>query len=167
MLSVAAPWEEHQRTIEDLERSISKFEQELDTLVERKKNTRDRARIEETLQRIVEIHSELISLRKSMDTERAHIQEAHPKKTYVLDSYDSRSLKAKKNSRRYKRSHLSSQLDQLLIKVQLKFTKFMTTDDKKEDMVAVEEVVEKKRKKKREREADVYLRRRSKVKLVK
>ena len=161
------PWSEHQEKIQDLERNIYKYEQELDVLVERKKNTRERARIEETLQRIVEIHGELISLRKTMDSQRTHLQAEHPDKAHVLENYDSRSVKVGRANKKYGSNPLSPQLDQLLIKVRLKFSSFMVQDEQKDEAIAVEKVVEAKRKKKREREADVYLRRRSKVKLVK
>ena len=57
-------WDEHLEDIEDLQRAIVKSQQEMEVLVEKKKNTREQARIEQTLQRIVEIHAELISLRK-------------------------------------------------------------------------------------------------------
>lgn len=163
----AEPWEGHQKEIEDLERNIYKFEQELAELVAKKKKTRDKARIEETLQRIVEIHAELISLRKGMDTMRSHLKEFHPEKAHILDNYDSRKKLALQNRERYKSSPISKQLDQLLIKVQLKFSSFMAAEDQKKEIREVEKVVRSKRKKKREREADVYLRRRSKVKLVK
>ena len=167
IFSFAHEWPEHQRRIEELEKSISKFEQELSVLVDRKKKSRDSARNEENLQRIIEIHAELISLRRDMDHQRTHITAEHPKMAHVLDSYDSRSLKANQRKKRYRRSHLSSRLDQLLIKVQMKYSSFTRQEEQTTDMIAVEKVVEKKRKKKREREADVYLRRRSKIKLTK
>ncbi len=163
----ATPWEGHQEDIQDLERSIFKYQQELDVLVEKKKNTRDKARIEQTLQRIVEIHAELISLRKNMDTIRLHLKEVHPEKAHILDNYDSRVIASKKQGEKYKSSPLSRELDQLMIKVQLKFASFIRTEDKTEDMKEVETIITHKRKKKKEREADVYLRNRSKVKLVK
>ena len=64
-------------------------------------------------------------------------------------------------------SPLDHQLDQLLIKIQLKFASFMQPEEKKKELVEVEQVVQEKKKKRKEREADVYLRRKSKVKLVK
>lgn len=162
----ASPWEKHQFEIQELERSIYKSQQELDTLVEKKKNTRERARIEQTLQRIVEIHAELISLRKDLDTTREHLIAEHPDKAHVLDEYDSRMSRYNDKAKKLA-SPLSRHLDKLLMQVQLKFSSFINTQDKKEEVVAVERAVNKKRKKKREREADVYLRKRSKVKLTK
>lgn len=163
----AEPWESHQEDILEIERGIFKYQQELDVLVEKKKNTRDRARIEQTLQRIVEIHAELISLRKSMDNMRDHLSLEHPDKVRILDNYDSRMYALKKQNSKHQRSPLSRQLDDLMLKVQLKFASFIRTDEQKEEMVAVESILQKKRKKKKEREADVYLRKRSKIKLVK
>ncbi len=162
----AKPWADHQFEIQELERSIYKSQQELDTLVEKKKNTREQARIEQTLQRIVEIHAELISLRKTLDTTRDHLKAEHPDKVHVLDEYDTRMARYNDRAKRLA-SPLSQQLDKLLMQVQLKFSSFMTVEDKKEEVLAVEKVVDKKRKKKREREADVYLRERSKIKLTK
>ena len=164
-LSWASPWEEHIGDIENLERSIFKFQQELDVLVEKKKNTREQARIEQTLSRIVEIHAELISLRKSMDNIRSHLKLEHPEKAHILDQYDSRVYGRKQRKRNYD-SPLSAQLHQLLIKVQLKYASFRKYDEPKDEMVAVEKTIKRKRKKKKEREADVYLRNRSKVRLV-
>lgn len=163
----ADPWESHKEEVQELEHNIIKYEQELGELVEKKKKTRDKVRIEETLQRIVEIHAELISLRKSMDTLAAHLKVEHPEKAHILDDYDSRKRSRVSQSGRFKRSPITKQLDQLLIKVQVKYASFMKVDDKKEAVQKVEKVVQKKKKEKREREADVYLRRRSKVKLVK
>ncbi len=164
--AMATPWEGHIEDIESLERKIYKFEQELNVLVEKKKNTREQARIEQTLNRIVEIHAELISLRKSMDNVRNHLKLEHPDKAHVLDQYDSRVYGRKQRKNRIE-SPLSRQLDQLLIKIQLKFSSFMRNqEEKKDEMIAVEETLTKKRKKKKEREADVYLRKRSKVRLV-
>lgn len=166
VVSHSHDWKHHQEDIEELEHDIFKLQQELDVLVERKKNTRERARIEQTLQRIVEIHAELISMRKSMDTTREHLKLDHPTKVSVLDDYDSRMKSIRKRKNKFA-SPLSRQLDLLMIKVQLKFSSFIKTEDKKEEQVAVEKVIEGKEKRKKEREADVYLRRRSKVKLVK
>lgn len=164
--ALATPWDEHIEDIESLERNIYKFEQELDVLVEKKKNTREQARIEQTLSRIVEIHAELISLRKSMDNIRNHLKLEHPDKAHVLDQYDSRVYGRNQRKNRIE-SPLSRQLDQLLIKIQLKFASFRRDEEsKKEEMVAVEKTLNEKRKKKKEREADVYLRKRSKVRLV-
>lgn len=162
----AAPWETHQAEIEDLERSVYKLQQELEFLVERKKNTRERVRIEQTLQRIVEINAELISLRKTMDTTRTHLEAEHPEQAGILDEYDSRMFAFRKKNRKYN-SPISKQLDSLLLKVQLKFASFVTTDDRRTQVREVENVLKKKRKQKKEREADIYLRRRSKIKLVK
>lgn len=163
---LADPWPEHLQAVQDLERNIYKLQVELDTLVEKKKNTREKARIEETLQRIVEIHAELISYRKRMDAERDHIKLEHPDKANVIDNYDSRVSKTSPTNK-YKRSSLSGDLDQLLIKVQMKFASYIKTEEPSREILAVEKVVEEKQKKKKEREADVYLRRRSKVKVVK
>ncbi len=160
----AEPWEEHIEDVENLETNIFKYQQELDVLVEKKKNTREQARIEQTLSRIVEIHAELISLRKKMDTTREHLKAEHPDKAHILDQYDSRVTDRSKRKRDFN-SPLSKQLDQLLIKIQLKFSSFMRAEPK-EEVATVEKVVKKKRKKKKEREADVYLRKRSKIKLV-
>ncbi len=162
----AKPWEDHKFEIRELERAIYKNQQELDVLVEKKKNTREQARIEQTLQRIVEIHAELISLRRNMDRTRNHLQKEHPDYAHVLDESDSRMDRYNAKVKRLS-SPLSQHLDQLLIKVQMKYSSFIDTDKKSEEMVAVEKVVKKKRKKKKEREADVYLRKRSKVKLTK
>ncbi len=161
----ATPWEGHIEDIENLETSIFKFQQELDVLVERKKNTREQARIEQTLSRIVEIHAELISLRKSMDTIRQHLKLEHPEKAHILDQYDSR-VYGRKKRERTGTSPLSQQLDQLMIKIQLKYSSFIRQENEKEEMVAVEKEIGAKRKKKKEREADVYLRKRSKIKLI-
>ena len=161
------PWPEHQANIQDLERNIYKFEQELQTLIEKKKKTRERARIEQTLQRIVEIHAELISLRKRMDNTREHLKDEHPEYAHVLDDYDSRMSRYQQQKDSYRQSPISKELDDLLMKVQLKFSSFIRTEKKNQAMEDVEEVVTEKLKKKKEREADVYLRRRSKVKLVK
>lgn len=161
----AEEWSGHIENIERIEKSLYKFQQELDVLVETKKKTRDRARIEETLQRIVEVHAELISLRKDLDTERDHLKKDHPDMAHVLDSFDTR-VKPK-SEKKYTLSPLDSQLDNLLIKVKLKFASFMEDGDQKKEMVEVKKVVEVKKRKKKEREADVYLRRKSKVKLVK
>lgn len=163
----AHSWDEHLGEVEELERNIYKYQQELDVLIEEKKNTREKARIEQTLQRIVEIHAELISLRKNMDTVREHLKAEHPGKAHILDQYDSRVRSANKQKKRYSNSPLSGELDQLLIKVQLKFASFMHPEDKKEEILEVEKVMKVKRKQKKEREADVYLRKRSKVRLVK
>lgn len=166
VVASADPWPEHLENVQDLERNIFKLQQELDTLVEKKKSTRDKARIEETLQRIVEIHAELISYRKRMDSERDHIKLEHPDKTNIIDNYDSRTAKGSA-SKKWKSSPLGAQLDQLLIKVQMKFATFIKTEEPSKEIVAIEKVVEEKQKKKKEREADVYLRRRSKVKVTK
>ncbi len=165
-VAVASPWEQHRADIEDLERSVYKMQQELDFLVERKKNTRETVRIEQTLQRIVEIHAELISLRKSMDNTREHLKAEHPEKAHILDEYDSRMFASKSRTRKFN-SPLGRQLDDLLLKVQLKFASFVRTEDRREEVLAVEKVLKTKRKEKKERDADVYLRRRSKIKLVK
>lgn len=163
----AEPWKGHKSDIEDLERDIYKYEQELQFLVDSKKKTRERARIEQTLQRIVEIHAELISLRKRMDNIREHLKTEHPDFAHVLDDYDSRMLRYQTEKGGRRRSPLSKDLDQLLIKVQLKFSSFVRTEQRKQEMVEVDKVIEGKMKDKKEREADVYLRGRSKVKLVK
>lgn len=164
---MAHEWKNHQDEIQDLERDIFKYQQEMDVLVEKKKNTRERARIEQTLARIVEIHAELISLRKAMDNTRVHLQSDHPDKAHILDNYDSRMKAMKNHSKKYRGSKLAQQLDQLLLKVQLKYSSYIRTDTQTDEMIAVETILTKKRKKKKEREADVYLRRRSKIKLTK
>jgi hypothetical protein len=163
----ASPWDSHLKTLEGLDNDIRKLEEELDVLVDKKKNSRDQARTEEALQRIVEIHSELITARKSFDKERIHIEQEHKEQAHLLDAYDSRTSKTKKNSKKYIASPISSELDQLLIKVQLKFASFMQNQEPTKDVQAVQQVVDQKRKQKREREADVYLRSRSRVKLSK
>ncbi|MCJ8276046.1 MAG: hypothetical protein HRT44_05635 [Bdellovibrionales bacterium] len=165
IISNAHEWSEHLDDIQRLEKGIYKYQQELDVLVDRKKKTRDAARIEETLQRIVEIHAELIALRQDLDKTKKHIGEVHPEQVGVLDNLN---LEAKpKKKKRLGTSPLDRQLDDLLIKIQLKFATFMQPEDKKDEMIEVEEVVKVKKRKKKEREADVYLRRKSKVKLVK
>ena len=166
-VSLAHEWHVHRGDIEDLERDIFKLQQELDTLVEKKKKTRERARIEQTLQRIVEIHAELISMRKTMDQTREHLKMDHPTKVAVIDEYDSRMQSIKKAKKSKFSSPLSRQLDMLMIKVQMKYSSFIKTDEKKAESIAVEKVIQEKEKRKKEREADVYLRRRSKIKLVK
>lgn len=162
----AEEWSDHQSTISRIERDIYKNQNELDVLVESKKKTRDRARIEETLQRIVEIHAELIALRKELDGERKHIQQEHPDKVALLEYIDP-TKKPKSENAKSAVSPLDHQLDQLLIKIQLKFASFMQPEEKKQELVEVEQVVKAKKKKRKEREAEVYLRRKSKVKLVK
>lgn len=162
----ADAWKDHRKDIDKLERAIYKFQQEMDVLVESKKNSRDRARIEETLSRIVEIHAELISLRKKMDNTRAHLKLEHPDKVSILDDLDSRTEMAKRRKRR-STGPLARQLDQLLIKVQLKFSSFIGVEEQREEVKAAEKMVQEKRKVKREREADVYLRKKSKVRLEK
>ena len=159
----AKPWKDHLEDISDLERNIYKFQQELDVLVERKKNTRERARIEQTLQRIVEIHAELISLRKNMDNTREHLKVEHPEKAHILDDYDSRMFGRKNKSS--SSSKLGAHLDDLLLKVQLKYSSFLLNQEK-EEVAEVEKVIMQKHKQKKEREADLYLRKRSKVRLV-
>ena len=165
LTSVAHDWAEHLDDIQRLEKGIYKYQQELDVLVDRKKKTRDAARIEETLQRIVEIHAELISLRQDLDKNRKHIAAEHPEQKGVLDNINAAAAPKKKKRLGY--SPLDRQLDDLLIKIQLKFATFMQPEEKKQVMKDVEEVVKVKKRKKKEREADVYLRRKSKVKLVK
>ncbi len=161
----AEAWVEHQKTLVDTERSIFKYQQELEVLVEKKKKTKDRARIEETLQRIVDIHTALITLRKKMDSERIHIEKEHPEKAALLENvqFDPKAPKTLKN----KFSPISSDLDQLLLKVQLKYASFQVPEEKKAELVEVEKVIELKEKRKKEREADLYLRKRSRVKLEK
>jgi len=163
----AGDWDDHFEDITDLERNIVKLQQEMDVLVEKKKKTREQARIEQTLQRIVEIHAELISYRKNMDNMRDHLKLDHPDKVHILDNYDSRMFAVKKKKGKYRGSPLSQKLDHLLIKVQIKYSSFIRTDEKSDEMIAVENVEKRKRKQKKEREADVYLRRRSKIRLVK
>jgi hypothetical protein len=163
----AHEWGEHIGEIEELERNIMKLQQEMEVLVEKKKNTREQARIEQTLQRIVEIHAELISLRGNMDHMRLHVESEHPDKIHVLDNHDSRMMAYKNKKGRLSNSPLSHKLDDLLLKVQMKYSTFIRTDDKTDEMIAVEKVVKDKRKRKKEREADVYLRKRAKIKLVK
>jgi hypothetical protein len=161
----ASPWEDHLGDIEYLETQIYKSQQELDVLVEKKKNTREQARIEQTLNRIVEIHAELISLRGRMDNVREHLKDEHPEKAHVLDRYDSRVYGRRSRQRSYN-SPLATKLDELILKVQLKFATFLRPEQDKREVLAVEEEISKKRKEKKEREADVYLRKRSKVRLV-
>ena len=163
----ALPWEEHLENIGELENGIFKYQQEMDVLIDKKKNTRERARIEQTLQRIVEIHAELISLRKTMDNTREHLKKNHPEKAHILDNFDSRMFAVKKNKKKNPNSALSKDLDQLLLKVQLKYSSFMSYENTSEKFKKVEQVIESKYKKKKEREADVYLRKRSKIKLSK
>ncbi len=162
---LAEPWVEHQKTLSNTEREIFKHQQELEVLVEKKKGTHDRYRIEETLQRIVDIHTELITLRKIMDTERAHIKSMHPEKAALLENIQF-DPKAKGNPKN-KFSPISAELDELLLKVQLKYASFQLPEEKKAELVQVEKIVELKEKKKKEREADVYLRKRSRVRLEK
>lgn len=163
--ALAEEWSEHLKNIDRIDRGIYKLEQELDVLVERKKKTRDHARIEETLQRIVEIHAELIALRKDIDLEKRHIKDEHPEHADLVDNLD---VGKKASTTKPKGlSPLDQQLTELLIKIQLKFASFMEPEIKKQEMKDVEAVVKVKERKKKEREADVYLRRKSKVKLVK
>lgn len=163
-------WKEHKYEIRQLESQIIKLEQELEIMVERKKNTRQASQIEQTLQRIVEIHSELITLRKTMDTTRDHLKLDHPDKVAFLNEFDSRMKNAKKK-KVTKKTPLSRRLDDLLIKIQLKYAGFAKIEEKeeekKEEVAVVEKVIEVKKKEKKEREAKDYLQRRMPVKLSK
>ena len=163
----ADSWDHHLAELAEVEHNINKLQEEMDTLVKRKKNTRDQARIEETLQRIVEIHAELIAQRKIIDDSQLHAKAEHADLAHVINGFDKRTKQAHKQKSKYGFSPLGSQLDALLVKIQLKYSTFIRTEEPKEELVAVEKLVQKKRKKKREREADVYLRRRSTIKLSK
>jgi len=163
--SFADTWPEHQKDIRIIERSIYKYQEELGNLIEKKKKTR--GRVEQSLQRIVEIHAELISLRKSHDNTRAHTRLEHPEHLDELSHLDAKANQSAKAKSRLVNSPLTRQLDQLLIKVQFKFATFLEVEAPVEKMQVVEKVIRDKRKVKRERDADVYLRKRSKVKLSK
>lgn len=164
-LASAAPWSEHQEVIQEVERETYKLEQELQVQVERKNSTRDHSRREEIVQRIVEIHAELIGQRKKIDNIRSHLKLEHPDLKVDLDQYDSRSSGVTANRSRPP-SRISGQLDQLLMKVERKFASFVKQEEKKKEIIEVEKVVQKKEKRKKERDADTYLRRKSKVRLV-
>lgn len=159
----AGDWAEHQRNIATMDRDIYKHQQELEVLVEKKKNTHDQFRIEETLQRIVEIHTALLTMRKKLDEERRHIEQEHPEQKAWLEEVNR--MQSETNQPTRKRTALSAQLDELLLKVQLKYAQFQLPEDKNEELAEVDKVVEIKEKKQKSREADVYLRKRSKVKL--
>ncbi|MCB0377351.1 MAG: hypothetical protein KDD33_02575 [Bdellovibrionales bacterium] len=167
----AGQWAEHSKEIRMIEKQIFKYEQELENLVEKKKRYRDRGKIEETVQRIVEIHSELIGLRNNLHTIAQHVKAEHPDRAGQLnETFDEGHEKAAKKD--IMLSPLDRQLNILIAKIRTKFAGFMKPeedDDEEldENLVEAEKVIEEKKQKKREREAEIYLRRKSKVRLVK
>lgn len=162
----SSEWSVHRQTIKDIETKIMQLEMELDDKVKRKKSTKNQARVEENLQRIVEIHSELISLRKDLNNEIEHTKLDHP------DKATSNSLKESKkmledSRRRFSVNPLNIKLDDLLRKIQSKFASFIQEAEESEELVEVEEVIKKKKLMRKEKESQIYLRKKSKVKLVK
>lgn len=167
-LAWSAPWPDHQKQIEFIEKELHKFERELDILVQRKKNSFDQVRLQETLERIITIHSELIHLRQKMDDQKEHLQTEHPDKAHVLKYFDASLMKPDKGADDYFKSELSARLNDLLLKVKLKYSSFLDPDKAtKKQLVEVDKTIEEKKKVKRSRDAETYLRERSNIKLSK
>jgi hypothetical protein len=163
----AAHWDQHQESIQLIEKEMYKLEKELDILVQRKKNSYDQVRVHETLERIVSIHAELIDLRHQMDMLKTHLEQEHPEKAHVLKHYDSELIKSQANQKHFSSSELTEELDQLLIKVKLKYASFFDPDKQKRGLAEVDQIVKDKKKEKRNRDAETYLRERSDIKLSK
>jgi len=164
----SAPWPEHQKQIQFIEKKLHKFERELDILVQRKKNSFDQVRLQETLERIITIHSELIHLRQKMDDQKEHLQAEHPDKAHVLKHYDASLMKPGEVGEDYFKSELSPRLNDLLLKVKLKYSSFLNPDkEAKKELAEVDKMIKEKKKVKRSRDAEAYLRERSDIKLSK
>ena len=163
----AEPWESHQEQIQLIEKQMYKFEKELNVLVERKKSSHDQVRIHETLDRILEIHAELIGLREKMDEQKIHLEKEHPDKAHILKHFDARLIKSQIDQREYTRSELSGQLDQLLIKIKMKYSHLAGEEKAERDLAEMNALVSEKKEQKKNRKAETYLRERSDIKLSK
>ena len=143
------------------------MDDELEKKVEVKNTTRDQARVEETLQRIVEIHAELISLRRELDEVIEHVKDDHKEmgeKAQMFGAVKDR-LAVEKRNRMI--DPLQLRLDEMLRKIQTKYATMINQKADSEEIREVERVLKKKKKYRQEKESREYLRRKSKVKLVK
>lgn len=162
----ASEWSTHRQNIKNIETQIIQLETELEDKVEKKKSTKNQARVEENLQRIVEIHSELISLRKDLSNEIQHTKLDHADKA-SLSSVQESKKRLESSNKRFSMNPLNLKLDQLIRKIQSKFASFIEEAEDSEELVEVEEMIKQKKLKRKEKESQIYLRKKSKVKLVK
>ena len=165
-VSFATEWGVHRQNIRNIETQILQLEAELKDKVDRKKSTKDRAMIEESLQRIVEIHAELISLRKDLSNEISHVKMDHPKEASSLNIQESKKMlsDAKK---KFSMNPLNIKLDDLIRKIQSKFASFIQEAEETEEVLEIDEVIKQKKLQRKEKESQIYLRKKSKVRLVK
>ena len=164
--TVADEASSHIDNIDQFKKRIYKYEQELNIQIEKKKTLRDRARVEETLQRIVEIHAELIAIRQSLNTEEKHLRLDHPQLASEHEKEGGSKL-SKVDRKKYQLSPVDRKLDKLLEKIQSKYASYIVKEEEKKK-AAVKEfegVVRQKKKEKKQRDSDTYLRRKSKVRL--
>ena len=166
-MSWAHDFPAHLRKIKKIEAQIRILDDELERKVAAKNTTRDQGRIEEILQRIVEIHSELISQRQGLDEVLVHVKADHKeegKKANLVNEVNDRLAVDK---RKNVIDPLQNQLNALFRKIQSKYASFVVDRMGDEDMEEVEVLVKKKKQMIKEKESNEYLRRKSKVKLVK
>jgi len=151
----------------DIEDKITLLEEEVEHKQKEKMTVSSAARAEESMERIIAIHTELISHRRDLEIELSHIREDHPKEGRVANLIVGVKARMAKGKVRRELDPLTLRMNKLFKKVQRKYATFMQYGEEEvsEEILRANELVKKQRGARKDREASGYIKAKGRVKL--
>ena len=164
-----APFQAHVKKIRDIEDKIKDMEDEVDLKEKSKMNSRSLGRVEEAVERIIEIHGELIGHRRDMEIELSHIRSEHPEEGKVANLIVGVKARMAQGKVRREVDPLSIKMNDLFRKVQRKYASFLSYQGEEvpSEISRVNDIVKKQRGKRKDKEALGYIKKKGRVRLTK
>ena len=164
---MAEDFADHKKNIASIEQQIQALDKELAKNTAKKKTLRDTQKTEDLLQRIIQIQGEIISQKKDLDLEIQHVKAEHHEEGKAMNMFAEVKQRTDSKRRKDRSSPLQIQMSGLFQKIRSKYSSFIVEEEGSEELEAVEKVVKTQAGKRRAKEAEVYLRKKSEIKLVK